>query len=86
MFEEDDSIEAVAKRLKAARLALGYDSKRDYCLRAGINEQVYGPFENGRRPISLEAAKRLRKTYGLSLEFIYFGNVLDLPTRISQRL
>lgn len=86
MLEEmEDSREAVAQRLQAARRAIGL-SKKDFAERAGLSEQVYGPFENGRRDLSLIAAKKLRKTYRLPLEFMYFGKTEDLPTRISSAL
>ena len=83
--ESQNSTEAVAARLKKVREILGLN-KKDFAERAGISEQVYGPYENARRELSLQSAKKLRKAYGLSLEFIYFGNIDDLPTRISKEL
>lgn len=83
--DQEDKTEAVAARLKAAREALQM-SKRDFAERAGMGEQTYGPFENGKRPLSLEAAKKLRKAYGLTLEFMYFGKIDDLPHKIAARL
>lgn len=83
--ELEDKPIAVAARLQKAREIIGL-SKRDFAERAGMSEQVYGPFENGKRPLSLQAAKKLRKTYSLSLEFMYFGKTDDLPTRISREL
>lgn len=83
--DQEDAIEAVAARLQAAREALGM-SKREFAERAGIGEQTYGPFENGKRPLSLEAAKKLRRAHGLTLEFMYFGKIDDLPHRIAAKL
>lgn len=80
-----DSPEAVAARLERVRSILGM-SKREFADRAGLTEQTYGPFENAKRPLSLEAAKKLRKTYGLSLEFMYFGITDALPHRIAREL
>jgi len=51
-----------------------------------LTMQTYGPFENARRDLSLQAAKMLRKRYQLPLEFLYFGKIDDLPTRISKEL
>lgn len=81
----EDNPSAVATRLQRVREVLGL-TKREFAERAGMSEQVYGPFENGRRDLSLQAAKKLRKTYGLPLEFLYFGKIEDLPTRISREL
>lgn len=83
--EQGDAIDAVAKRLEAARNALGLN-KREFALKAGMGEQTYGPFENGTRPLSLMAAKKLRRAHGLTLEFMYFGIKNDLPHRIAAKL
>lgn len=83
--DQEDHIEAVASRLKRVREILGY-TKKEFAERAGMTEQTYGPFENAKRELSLSAAKKLRKRYGLSLEFMYFGKIEDLPTRISKDL
>lgn len=85
LIDQEDQIDAVAARLKRVREILQL-SKKDFAERAGLSEQVYGPFENAKRELSLIAAKKLRKTYGLSLEFMYFGKIDDLPTRISKDL
>lgn len=82
---DEDSIEAVAARLQRARKVFGL-GKQEFADGAGISPQAYGAFENGRRELSLIAAKKLRKAYKLSLEFLYFGNTDDLPTRISRQL
>lgn len=81
----EDRPEAVAARLKRLREILG-TSKREFAEKAGLTEQTYGPFENAKRPLSLEAAKRIRKAYGVSLEFMYFGKVDELPHRIAKEL
>lgn len=83
--DREDEVEAVAARLKAAREALGL-SKREFAERADMGEQTYGPFENGIRPLSLIAAKKIRKAHGLTLEFMYFGKIEDLPHRIATKL
>lgn len=83
--EREDDIEAVAARLKRVREILDL-SKKDFAEKAELSEQVYGPFENARRELSLTAAKKLRKTYGLPLEFMYFGKIADLPHRIATAL
>lgn len=83
--DQEDTPEAVAARLQAVREILGL-SKREFAEKAGLSEQVYGPFENARRPLTLQAAKKLRSAYSLPYEFLFFGKVDDLPTRISREL
>jgi transcriptional regulator with XRE-family HTH domain len=83
--DQGDSREEVAARLARVREILDLD-KQTFAERAGMSPQAYGAFENGTRDLSLEAAKKLRKTYGLSLEFLYFGNIDDLPHKIAAQL
>lgn len=85
LVDQEDKAEAVGARLKRVREIMGL-TKKEFAERAQLSEQVYGPFENARRELSLTAAKKLRRTYGLSLEFMYFGKIDDLPTRISKEL
>lgn len=81
----EDDRDAVAARLKRVREVMGM-TKREFAEKAGLQEQTYGPFENAKRDLSLEAAKRLRKTYSLTLEFLYFGNTDALPHKIAKDL
>jgi len=85
LVDQEDNIDAVAARLKRVRevLCLG---KKEFAEKADMSEQAYGAFENGKRELSLIAAKKLRKKFGLSLEFLYYGNTDDIPTRISKAL
>lgn len=86
MLEElEDQPGAVSARLKRAREILGR-SKKEFAEMAGMAEQTYGAFENGKRYLSLDGAKKIRKAHDLSLEFMYFGKIDDLPTRISKHL
>lgn len=86
MVIEEETAEAIGRRLRAARLALGYTDKDKFAQDAGIGPQTYGPWELGRREISREGAKLLRRRYGLSLDFIYFGNMDALPHKIAKHL
>lgn len=85
VIDHGDSREEVAARLARVREVIGLD-KQTFAERAGMSPQAYGAFENGARDLSLEAAKKLRKTYGLSLEFLYFGNIDALPHKIAAQL
>lgn len=84
--ELGDKREAVAARLERAREILGIASKREFAEMAGIKEQTYGPVTKCSRDLSLDAAKKFRKRYGLSLEFIYFGKTDELPFKIAREL
>ncbi len=83
--EKGDSREAIAARLERVRTILNMD-KKTFAEKAGMTQQTYGPFETMTRDLSLEAAKKLRKAYGLPLDFIYFGKIDDLPHKIAVAL
>lgn len=86
MLEElEDKREAVAARLRKAREILELDQKT-FAEKAGILPQTYGPFETAKRDLTLEAAKKIRRAHGLTLEFMYFGKIEDLPHRIATKL
>ena len=83
MLEDlEDKPEAVGARLQRVREILGM-SKKDFAEKIDKSEQAYGAYENAKRRLTLDTAIKLRKTYGLSLEFIYFGKISDLPHRIA---
>lgn len=77
-----DSREAVAARLVQLREALGLD-KQTFAQKARIGKQTYGPFELAQRDLTLNAAKKLRATYGVPLDWLYFGNRAALPHNLA---
>ena len=81
-----DDPRAIGRRLEAVRKVLGYQEKKEFAARAGIGPQTYGPWESGEREITRDGAKALCKVYGLSLDFIYFGNKAALPHSIAKHL
>lgn len=83
--EQEDKREAVAARLRKAREILELD-QRTFAEKAGLLPQTYGPFETAKRDLTLEAAKKIRRAHGLTLEFMYFGKIEDLPHRIATKL
>lgn len=86
MLEElEDSREAISARLRRVREILDMDQKT-FAAKAGLQPQTYGPYETGARDLTLDSAKKLRKAYGLPLEFMFFGKIADLPHRIAANL
>ena len=72
-----DSIETrpygdIAQRIRWHR-ALEGARQEDYAARAGIKRTQLNNWENGNHRISIDGALALRRTYGLSLDFIYEG-------------
>lgn len=83
--EQGDAREAVAARLRRVREILGFGQKT-FAAKADMLPQTYGPFETGRRDLTLDAAKKIRRAHDVPLEFMYFGKIGDLPQRIAAQL
>lgn len=75
----------IAERLLAAQESLGVTAK-SFAEGAGLSKTQMSNWQTGQVRISLEGALALRETYGLSLDFIYFGNLDALPYRLAKEL
>jgi len=74
-----------AKRLLWHRNLLGL-SQADYAAKAGLKRPAVNNYESGDFQIGLAAARALRSTYGLSLDFLYEGEVQALPMNLRNAL
>ena len=68
----------IAERIRWHRATTGMN-QTDYAKRAGIKRSQLSNWETGHQRISIDGARALRKTYGLSLDFIYEGIADTLP-------
>ena len=75
----------IGNRLRAGRKALGY-SQTDFAKNAGFTKSQVSNWEGGLHRPSLDACITLRETYGLSIDFIIFGNLDALPHKIAKVL
>lgn len=88
MSEEDERDRPwgdIADRLRAARKVFHME-QREFAAGAGIKHSAYRNWETGLYRVSLDGALALRKRYGLSLDFIYEGNLDALPMNIRKAL
>ncbi len=77
-YFRDRSVSAIASRLILTRKALGLNQLQ-FGKRAGIPDNTYNQYEKARGRPSLDFAFRLCDTYGLTLDWIYFGDPSKLP-------
>ena len=77
---------AEGKRLRAARFALNYDVLADYAKKAGISASLYSMHETGSRLITLERARALKQEFGLSLEYIFDGELDHLKHGLAKKI
>jgi transcriptional regulator with XRE-family HTH domain len=68
----------IAERIRWHRALEGLDQK-DYAEKAGLKRAQLSNWESGDYRLSLDGARALRKTYGLSLDFMYEGIDGALP-------
>lgn len=78
MAHEDKPFGDIAARITWHRQLEGLDQK-DYAKRAGLNRSQLSNWETGDYRLSLDGARALRKTYGLSLDFLFEGIDDALP-------
>lgn len=64
----------VANRLAALRDKLGLDQV-DFAKALGIEKNTYNAYERGKRPLSIETAKKIRRRYGISVDWLLFGDI-----------
>lgn len=55
------------------------------CRQTGLTTNRWSQYETGERPITLEAAKLLRKQYGVTLDWVFMGDESGMPQRLISR-
>lgn len=73
----------IASRIRWHRSLEGLN-QADYAARAGIKRSQLSNWESGQQRVSIDGARALRRTYGLSLDFIYEGIADALPMTLRQ--
>lgn len=72
----------VARRLEAARLALGL-SRSEIADRIGIDRSSFTKIADGRKALLPKDAYRIWELYGLDMNFLYLGQLGGLPSNLS---
>ena len=81
-----DSVQTIANRLILTRHALGFPEQVDFCEHIGVAKNVYNPFEKARRRISLDVAIKIRTRCGVSLDWIYCGDVAAISANLYKKI
>lgn len=69
----------VAHRLEMTRIALGYENQTEFAEKANLTQNRYSQYETGKRPLTLDAALKLKRTYGVTLDWLFAGDRNGLP-------
>lgn len=68
----------VARRLKLLRKMRG-KLQKEVCEEVGITTPSYNNFETGRKRPNAENALMLAEYYGVTLDYIYLGDLAGIP-------
>ncbi|MGR3524870.1 MAG: helix-turn-helix domain-containing protein [Paracoccaceae bacterium] len=63
----------IASRLTAIRTGMSNLNQKEFALKNGFNVTQWNNWEAGTRRIPIEAAEKLCRIYGVTLDFIYMG-------------
>jgi transcriptional regulator with XRE-family HTH domain len=75
----------IALRLRATREAVGM-SQIELCRHVGIQPNAYNQWEKGHGRPSLEHAFKLVNALGITLDWIYLGNLDGVPHGLASRI
>ena len=86
MGNEDRTPKAIGLRLKALRLANGFDSQIEFAKALGVGDSAYNSWETGAQRPGLTQAFRVVDKFGVSLDFLYRGHLYALPDSVKKRV
>lgn len=75
----------IGARLKATREAFGLNGTA-FAKPAGIDQNRYSQYETGKRTLTMTAALALCRVYGLTLDWLFRGDISGLPHAIAIKL
>lgn len=78
----------VAQRLQHTRIALGYSDRQqsNFASESGLEQSHYHKFESGARRLTLDAAMKLCRRWGLTLDWIYRGDTTGLTPDLHEAI
>lgn len=77
---------AIAERLRLLRLASGSSSQAAFCASVGIGTTTWNNYERDLNRISLEEATKVVQRFGVTLDWIYYGDEKGLPLALATAL
>lgn len=79
------SLPEIAKRLKLLRSSLN-NTQATMANLAGVTPQAWGNYEQAARRIEIDAVTRLRAALGITSEWVYYGNMAQLPAELIEKM
>lgn len=75
----------VSERVRQLRAALGI-SQAQLCRRAGIETNAWNNYEKGRNRISVDHAIKVKRAFGVTLDWLYHGDLGGVRSDIAEKL
>jgi transcriptional regulator with XRE-family HTH domain len=75
MMDPMDPPEVIAKRLESLRKELGFKTQSEFAAKLGIDKSTYNLFKTGTRPLTFETACLIRRQFGISIDWLFFGDL-----------
>lgn len=83
--EERSTSKDVAARLIQLREALGINAAQ-LCRRAGIKPNAWSNYEKAVNRISVDEAAKVRRAFGVTLDWIYHGDLSGVRSDVAEKL
>jgi len=83
LYTRPKSIAAMAARLKLTRIGLGL-SQAELCRRADLSRNTYNQWERGHGRPDVHYAIRLCETFGITLDWIFRGEIEGLSPELAE--
>ncbi len=84
--KRDPMREDAGKRLQLLRIAKGFGTKRSFALSIGVEEDRYDKWEKGLALIPPIVVLILVQRFGITADWLYFGNGSALPVALHQAI
>lgn len=81
---DDRPYSDIAERLRWHRIEVEKLDQHAYAAKAGVTRSSLNNWESGDYQLSIGGARKLRRTFGLSLDFMYEGMDDALPMTLRQ--
>lgn len=82
----DISADAMAVRLKAARMVAGYRVQKEFAELCGMKPQNYNNIEKGKQAPNVTLLKMLYRSFRIDFNFMIYGMFSQLPQDVQTSL
>jgi DNA-binding XRE family transcriptional regulator len=81
-----DTPKVIGNRLEALRKELGIKTQDAFAEKLGIDKSTYSLIKNGRRNLSFETACVARQQWGVSIDWLFFGDLQKSAIQMMARI